>query len=71
MTGCCPNDPREDVASFLRFAQAVRGIFFEVRSLIKIPMTAFQNLIAKLFGQQPDDTYHLYTATTVPKSVEK
>ena len=31
-TGCCPNHPSEDVASFLRFSQAVRGIFFEVRS---------------------------------------
>ena len=31
-TGCCPNHPRKDVASFLRLAQAARGIFFEVRS---------------------------------------
>ncbi len=33
-------------SSFLRRPQALRGIFF-------IPLTASQNLIAKLFGQQP------------------
>jgi hypothetical protein len=26
---CCPNHPREDVGSFLRLVQAVRGIFFD------------------------------------------
>ena len=31
---CCPNYLGEDVDSFLRLAQAVRGFFFEVRSLI-------------------------------------
>jgi hypothetical protein len=37
-TGCCPNHPREDVDSFLRLSQAVRGIFFEVRSNLILPL---------------------------------
>ena len=38
LTGCCPNHPNDDVDSLLQLAQAVRGIFFEVRSnLILVP----------------------------------
>ncbi len=44
-TGCCPSYHRKDVDNLLRLAQAVRGFF------LKIPLTAPQNLIAKLFGQ--------------------